>query len=72
METRRFRPQPPLLAGAGFGTALVVGADEIAIPALGLSGQSESSIGTHPYGLASHLVYGVTIEGVRRLTRRFL
>ena len=72
METRRLRRQPPLLAGAGFGTSLFVGADEIAVPALGLSGQSESSIGTHLYGLASHLVYGVTAEGVRRLTRRFL
>lgn len=72
MEDRQLRAQHPLLAGAGFGTALFVGADEIAIPALGLSGQSESSIGTHLYGLASHLVYGMTAEGVRRLTRRFL
>jgi putative membrane protein len=72
MESSQMRKQQPLLAGAGFGTGVFFFADEIAVPALGLSGQSESSVGTHLYGLASHLVYGVTMEGVRRLTRRVL
>jgi putative membrane protein len=72
MENRSLRRQQPILAGAGFGTGLFLLADEIAVPALGLSGQSESSIGTHLYGLASHLVYGATTEGVRRLARKLL
>jgi putative membrane protein len=72
MESRQLRKQQPLFAGAGFGTGVFLFGDEMAVPALGLSGQSESSIATHLYGLASHLVYGLTAEGVRRLTRRVL
>jgi len=72
VEHRQLRTKQPALLGAGFGTGLFLFADEIAIPALGLSGDSESSIGTHLYGLASHLVYGMTAEGVRRLTRSML
>jgi putative membrane protein len=72
MESRTLRKRQPLLAGAGFGTGVFLFGDEMAVPALGLSGQSESSVATHLYGLASHLVYGVTAEGVRRLTRRVL
>ncbi len=71
METRELSRQQPALMGAGLGTSLFVFADEIAVPAFGLSGQS-SSIGSHLYSLASHLVYGMTAEGVRRLTRSLL
>lgn len=69
VESRQLRKQQPVLLGAGFGAGLFILTDEIAIPALNLSGESGSSIGTHLYGLASHLVYGMTAEGVRRLTR---
>jgi uncharacterized membrane protein YagU involved in acid resistance len=56
-----------------FGAALFVAADEIVVPALGLSPQpTESSISSHLYGLAAHLVYGVTTEVVRRGLRAAL
>ncbi len=60
-------------AGAPFGTALWVGADEIAVPAFGLSGPPwESPPSVHVKALAAHLVYGVAAEGVRKLVRRAL
>jgi hypothetical protein len=59
--------------GAPFGTALWLGADEVAVPAFGLSGPPwESPPAVHAKALAAHLVYGVTTEGVRRLTRRWM
>lgn len=59
--------------GLPFGTALFVGADEIAVPALGLSEPpTEIPISKHAYGLASHLVYGLTADLVRRGVRKFL
>ncbi len=55
------------IAGLTFGAALFVAADEVVVPALGLSPKPmESSISSHLYGLAAHLVYGVTTEVVRR------
>jgi uncharacterized membrane protein YagU involved in acid resistance len=57
--------------GAPFGTALWLGADEVAVPAFGLSGPPwESPASVHARALAAHLVYGLTTEGVRRLVRR--
>lgn len=54
---------PGLLLGA----ALFAVADEIAVPALGLSGKpTEFPLSSHVYGLASHLVYGVSTEIARR------
>jgi putative membrane protein len=51
--------------GTGFGTALFAVADEIAVPALGLSGKpTEAPLSSHVYGPVSH--YGATTEGVRR------
>lgn len=59
--------------GLPFGTALFIGADEIAVPALGLSKPpTEIPLSKHAYGLASHLVYGLTAEMVRRGVRKFL
>jgi putative membrane protein len=50
-----------------FGAALFTVADEIAMPALGLSGKpTEYPASTHLYGLASHLVYGLSTEIARR------
>ena len=67
------RRTSPAIPGAVFGTALFLAADEFALPALELSGKpSEAELGTHLYGLASHLVYGMTLEGVRHLTLRLL
>jgi putative membrane protein len=56
-----------------YGSALFVGADEVAVPSLGL-GESpkKSPLSAHVYGLASHVVYGVTGEMVRRTVRKYL
>ena len=60
--------------GLPFGTAVFIGADEIAVPALGLAAQSplETSISDHVYAFASHLAYGASTELIRRCFRRQL
>jgi putative membrane protein len=63
---------PPVrsLAGLPYGAALFVGADEVALPVLGLSKKpTEYPLSRHLSGLGQHLVYGVTIEFVRRNLR---
>ena len=63
---------PRLAAGAGlpFGTAVWLVIDEGAVPLLGLSkGPTEYPVSTHVYALASHFVYGLTTETVRRALR---
>jgi putative membrane protein len=63
-------PATKSLAGIPFGTVLFAGADEIALPVLGLSkSPTEYPLSKHLYGLVSHAVYGVTIEAVRRAVR---
>jgi putative membrane protein len=63
----------PVLSGLGFGSVLFAGADEIAVPALGLSGKpSQSPPSSHLYGLASHIVYGITAGTVRKAVRAAL
>jgi putative membrane protein len=63
----------PALSGLGFGSLLFVGADEIAVPALKLSGKpGETPLGDHVYGLASHLVYGAIAGTTAGLARRLL
>jgi hypothetical protein len=60
-------------AGAPFGTAVWLGADEVAVPAFRLAGPPwEHPAPVHARALAAHLVYGLTAEGVRRLVRRVL
>jgi hypothetical protein len=64
---------PELTAGAGipFGTAVWLVVDEGAVPLFGLSkGPGEYPLSTHMYALASHFVYGLTTEVVRRTLRR--
>ena len=59
--------------GSAFGAALFVGADEIAVPALGLSDMpQEVAPSKHIYGLVSHLVYSAVTEAVRRPLRKAL
>ena len=66
-------PQVTSAAGIPFGAAFWLLADEIAVPALGLSkGPDEYPVSTHAYALASHLVYGVTAEMSRRALRQVL
>ena len=66
---------PGVTAGAGapFGAAVWVTADEGVVPLLGLSKKpTEYPLSIHAYALASHLVYGLTAEAVRRAVRRAL
>ncbi len=53
--------------GLPFGAALWLAGDEIAVPAFGLSkGPTEYPVSSHLQALASHAVYGVTTDVVRR------
>ena len=66
---------PRVTTGMGlpFGAAFWLVADETAVPLLGLSKPAtEYPISTHAYALASHLVYGLTAEIVRRGVRNVL
>ena len=63
-------PAANALAGIPFGAILFAAADEVALPALGLSDKPAAyPLSTHLYGLVSHAVYGVTTETVRRIAR---
>jgi putative membrane protein len=53
--------------GTAFGTAVWATADEIAVPLVGLGpplGRTDAV--DHAYGLASHLIFGLTLDFVRR------
>ena len=66
---------PEVTAGLGlpFGSLFWLVVDEGAVPLLGLAkGPTEYPISTHVYALASHLVYGLTAEVVRRVVRNAL
>lgn len=68
-----YAPAVKKAAGIPFGATLFLGADEIALPALKLSrGPGEYPLSNHIYGLSSHIVYGLTIELVRRGVRAAL
>jgi uncharacterized membrane protein YagU involved in acid resistance len=65
-----FAPAVTVGAGVPFGTAVWLGIDEGAVPLLGLAkGPAEYPVSTHAYALASHFVYGLTTEVVRRTLR---
>ncbi len=64
---------PEVTAGAGIpcGTAVWLVMDETVVPLFGLSkGPTEYPLSTHVYALASHFVYGLTTEAVRRTLRK--
>jgi putative membrane protein len=57
--------------GSLFGATLFVIADEIAVPALGLAeAPTKTPLAKHLFGLASHVVYGLTTETVRKTVGR--
>ena len=56
--------------GTAFGTATALIFDDIVVSALRLGPPAtETKPATHVYGLASHLVFGLVLEGGRRLLR---
>ena len=66
---------PEVSAGLGlpFGAVFWLAADEVTVPLLGLAKPpTEYPLSTHAYSLASHLVYGLTAEAVRRAVRKAL
>lgn len=62
-------PAAPLVtlgAGSVYGALVWLLADEVAVPALGLSrGPRQTPLPKHLQALGAHLVYGLTAEGVR-------
>lgn len=56
--------------GTAYGAAVWLGGDEIGVPALGLSKPpTEYPVSVHAKALASHLVYGASLDLVRRGVR---
>lgn len=69
----KYMPRTRVGRGTVFGAVLWVVADEVGVPALGLSKSPENyPLSNHLYALASHLVYGVTADGVSRGVRALL
>ncbi|HEY2012338.1 MAG TPA: DUF1440 domain-containing protein [Bryobacteraceae bacterium] len=67
------KPTAAMGFGSAYGAAAWVGGDEVAVPVLGLGKKpTETPLSKHALELASHLVYGCTLEGVRRLTLKIL
>ena len=63
-------PGSSALGGAAFGTAVWVGADEVAMPLLGLSRSDfEYPLETHVQAFVAHIVFGIATEVVRRGVR---
>jgi uncharacterized membrane protein YagU involved in acid resistance len=64
-------PASTLCAGTAFGTVVWLVVDEAAVPAFGLSkSAAKYPLSVHLHALASHLVYGLTTEAVRRSIRQ--
>jgi hypothetical protein len=63
-------PSARVLAGTAYGTSVWIGADEIAVPLMGLSKRNgELPADAHVQAFASHLVFGFATEAVRRAVR---
>jgi putative membrane protein len=68
-----YYPAATAKEGASFGMALEALTHESALPALGLSGNSEDqTLREHASEMTSHVVYGVTTETVRHFIRKLL
>lgn len=66
-------PATTAAEGLPFGAAVWLIADEAIVPASGLSRKSSDyPASIHAYAFASHLVYGLTTELVRRAVRKAL
>ncbi|MES2442167.1 MAG: DUF1440 domain-containing protein [Pseudomonadota bacterium] len=63
-----YRPEASTGFGSAYGIATSTLLDEAAVPALDLGPDAdEAPVESHIYGVASHLVFGVVLEGMRRL-----
>ncbi len=63
-----YRPAASAGFGGTFGIATSLVLDEAAVPAAGLgNAPQETPLATHLYGIASHVVYGVVLEGMREV-----
>jgi len=63
-----YKPEASAGFGSAYGIATSALLDEAAVPAAGLApAPDETPLATHAYGAASHLVYGLVLEGVRWL-----
>jgi len=59
--------------GSAYGTGAWLFGDEVAVPALGLGNKPAETPGSqHVQALAAHLVYGVALEGFRRLALKVI
>ena len=64
--------EPSTTAGAGvpFGTAVWLAAAEVGVPLAGFSAPpTRYPLSRHAAAFGSHIVFGLTVEGVRRLLR---
>lgn len=65
-----YRPGVTIGFGTAFGAATAVALDNVAVPAAGLDDPPwDTSLGTHAYGMVSHLVFGAATEGTRSIIR---
>ncbi len=66
-----FQPAVTAGAGSGYSSAVWLGLDEGLLPALGLGDKwADVPAGKHAYGLISHLIFGLSLDGARRLVNR--
>lgn len=66
-------PMGGAICGTLYGAGIWLLADEVAVPATGLSEPPwRQEMSTHAYGLVAHLIYGLTLGIVHRLLRRIL
>lgn len=64
--------EPRITAGNGipFGTAVWLGADEVALPVLNLSGPpTDTPMSVHASALVAHFIYGFCTDAARRVIR---
>jgi putative membrane protein len=68
-----YSPAARMGVGSAFGSALFVGADEVMVPLLGLGKKpTEEPVSGQVQHWLAHVVYGATVELVRRGVRRLL
>jgi putative membrane protein len=64
------RPELTRFGGVPFGLGVWASADEVAVPAAGLSvAPWDRPLRAHSYSMLSHAVYGLTAEAVRKMVR---